>query len=301
MVFIVLISLILNALFMIKFYQNKKFNQRITNQLKWIKQGDALAELRKHHSSVSQDLLIEEINDLIKRHKQIQIEFNTIDNQNKEMISSISHDFRTPLTSMLGYVQILQASAESEKEIKYLKIVEERTKVLSELVEEFYRLSLLESKDLSFEMEQAYPILLLQEQLALYHQELSQSFSTVSVQLMEETISIETSVLEFNRLLGNLIKNAFSHGTERFCVYNELSKDSLMIYIENKVEKTDALDVNKLFDRTYKGDKPRTSSSTGLGLSIAKKIAESLGYTLEAAIEGEILQFKLSIPLNERK
>ncbi|MEC6747051.1 HAMP domain-containing sensor histidine kinase [Marinilactibacillus sp. XAAS-LB27] len=301
MVFIVLLSLILNALFMIKFYQNKKFNQRITNQLKWIKQGDALAELRKHHSSVSQDLLIEEINDLIKRHKQIQIEFNTIDNQNKEMISSISHDFRTPLTSMLGYVQILQASAESEKEIKYLKIVEERTKVLSELVEEFYRLSLLESKDLSFEMEQAYPILLLQEQLALYHQELSQSFSTVSVQLMEETISIETSVLEFNRLLGNLIKNAFSHGTERFCVYNELSKDSLMIYIENKVEKTDALDVNKLFDRTYKGDKPRTSSSTGLGLSIAKKIAESLGYTLEAAIEGEILQFKLSIPLNERK
>lgn len=301
MVFIVLISLILNALFMIKFYQNKKFNQRITNQLKWIKQGDALAELRKHHSSVSQDLLIEEINDLIKGHKQIQIEFNTIDNQNKEMISSISHDFRTPLTSMLGYVQILQASAESEKEIKYLKIVEERTKVLSELVEEFYRLSLLESKDLSFEMEQAYPILLLQEQLALYHQELSQSFSMVSVQLMEETISIETSALEFNRLLGNLIKNAFSHGTERFCVYNELSKDSLMIYIENKVEKTDALDVNKLFDRTYKGDKPRTSSSTGLGLSIAKKIAESLGYTLEAAIEGEILQFKLSIPLNERK
>lgn len=301
MVIVLLLSLILNGLFMIKFYQNKKFNQRITNQLKWIKQGDALAELRKHHSSVSQDLLIEEINDLIKRHKQIQIEFNTIDNQNKEMISSISHDFRTPLTSMLGYVQILQASAESEKEIKYLKIVEERTKVLSELVEEFYRLSLLESKDLSFEMEQAYPILLLQEQLALYHQELSQSFSTVSVQLMEETISIETSVLEFNRLLGNLIKNAFSHGTERFCVYNELSKDSLMIYIENKVEKTDALDVNKLFDRTYKGDKPRTSSSTGLGLSIAKKIAESLGYTLEAAIEGEILQFKLSIPLNERK
>ncbi|WP_225743830.1 sensor histidine kinase KdpD [Marinilactibacillus sp. Marseille-P9653] len=298
---ILLLSLILNGVFMIKFYQNRKFNQRITNQLKWIEQGDALGELRKNHSSVSQDVLVEEINGLIKRHKQIQIEFNTIVNQNKQMISSISHDFRTPLTSMLGYVQILQTSAESDKEIKYLKVVEERTNVLSELVEEFYRLSLLESKDLSFEMEQAYPILLLQEQLALYHQELSQSFNTVSIQLMEETTSIETSVLDFNRLLGNLIKNAFSHGTERFCVYNELSDDSLMIYIENKVENPNALDVNKLFDRTYKGDKPRTSSSTGLGLSIAKKIAESLGYTLEAAIEGQILQFKLSIPLNERK
>ncbi|MFC6465346.1 sensor histidine kinase [Marinilactibacillus sp. GCM10026970] len=301
MVIVLLLSLILNVIFMIKFYQNRKFNQRITNQLKWIEQGYALAELRKNHSSVSQDLLVEEINGLIKRHKQIQIEFNTIVNQNKQMISSISHDFRTPLTSMLGYVQILQTSAESDKEIKYLKIVEERTKVLSELVEEFYRLSLLESKDLSFEMEQAYPIMLLQEQLALYHQELSQSFNTVSIQLMEETTSIETSILDFNRLLGNLIKNAFSHGTERFCVYNELSDDSLMIYIENKVENPNALDVNKIFDRTYKGDKPRTSSSTGLGLSISKKIAESLGYTLEAAIEEQILQFKLSIPLNERK
>lgn len=301
MVIVLLLSLILNVIFMIKFYQNRKFNQRITNQLKWIEQGDALAELRKNHSSVSQDLLVEEINALIKRHKQIQIEFNTIVNQNKQMISSISHDFRTPLTSMLGYVQILQTSAKSDKEIKYLKIVEERTKVLSELVEEFYRLSLLESKDLSFEMEQAYPIMLLQEQLALYHQELSQSFNTVSIQLMEETISIETSILDFNRLLGNLIKNAFSHGMERFCVYNELSDDSLMIYIENKVENPNALDVNKIFDRTYKGDKPRTSSSTGLGLSISKKIAESLGYTLEAAIEEQILQFKLSIPLNERK
>ncbi|WP_179128542.1 sensor histidine kinase [Marinilactibacillus piezotolerans] len=298
---IAIISLLINTLFVVKFYQDRKAYKRLTKQLNWIISGDALSKLRHSKSSSAQDLLVDEINEIIEQLSKLQVEFEEVTLQNKRMISSISHDFRTPLTSMLGYVQILQSGSHSKKEEKYLRIVEERTKALSELVEEFYRLSLLESNEYQLTIENVYPILLIQEQIALYHAELDETFDHITVQLMEEQQSIETSPIEFNRMLGNLIKNAFTHGTNRFSIYNELSEHHLMIYIENEVDSPSTLEVDRLFERMYRGDETRATGSTGLGLSIAKKIADTLGYELEADLNHKRLQFKLSIPLNKIK
>lgn len=295
---ILIISIMLNLALILKFYQDRRANLSIKDQLNWISKGNALSKLKYFKSSSSHDKLIDEINQLVYRLSTIQIEFEQMTQQNKRMISSISHDFRTPLTSMLGYVQILKSNVQTPKEEKYLNIVEERTRILSELVDEFYRLSILESGEYHFHMENVYPIILVQEQVAIYYEELAETFDYITIQLMEENINLQTCVVDFNRLIGNLIKNAFTHGTNRFSMYNELSVDTLIIYIENQVENPSSIDVNRLFERLYKVDETRTTTSTGLGLSISKIIAEALGYTLEADLRDSILQFKLTIPTN---
>lgn len=295
---ILIISIMLNLALILKFYQDRRVNLSIKDQLNWISKGNALSKLKYFKSSSSHDKLIDEINQLVYRLSTIQIEFEQMTQQNKRMISSISHDFRTPLTSMLGYVQILKSNVQTPKEEKYLNIVEERTRILSELVDEFYRLSILESGEYHFHMENVYPIILVQEQVAIYYEELAETFDYITIQLMEENINLQTCVVDFNRLIGNLIKNAFTHGTNRFSMYNELSVDTLIIYIENQVENPSSIDVNRLFERLYKVDETRTTTSTGLGLSISKTIAEALGYTLEADLRDSILQFKLTIPTN---
>ncbi|WP_208559974.1 sensor histidine kinase [Marinilactibacillus kalidii] len=301
MFFLLIISIIVNMMFLLKFYQDRKFNKRLMNQLEWVISGKAMSDLKKNASSKSQDELVNKINELISRLRTMKIDYTEIDEQNKQMIASISHDFRTPLTSMLGYVQILQGTAQQENEVKFLKIIEDRTTVLSELVEEFYRLSLLDSKEHHLQFVAASPVLMMQEQIAMYHQELSETFDHVNIQLINEATTVSTSKLEFSRLIGNLIKNAFTHGYKRFSIYNEMSEDTMMIYIENEVAHPESIDISRLFDRTYKGDQARQAVSTGLGLSIAKKIAEVLAYKLEANLYDQVLQFKLTIPIDDKK
>lgn len=297
MIWIVILSLLVNIVLLLKLYQDQKVKRNLVKQIEWIIDKNALAKIKHSGSSKSHDDLVNEINRMIEKISEIRIESEEIVQQNRRMVSSISHDFRTPLTSMLGYVQILQNDSNSLKEKKYLKIIEERTKILRDLIEEFYSLSLLESNEYELNVESANPIILVQEQVAMYYSELEDSFDHISIQLIEEDIKLLTSPLDFNRLIGNLLKNAYTHGIKRFALYNEMSETSLIFYLENEVKDTNTIEVERLFERLYKEDKTRAIGSTGLGLSIAQKIAEALGYKLEASLKESMIQFKLTIPL----
>lgn len=297
MIWIVILSLLVNIVFLLKLYQDQKVKRDLVKQLEWIIDKNALAKIKHSGSSKSHDDLVNEINRMIEKTSETRIEFEGIVQQNRRMVSSISHDFRTPLTSMLGYVQILQNDSNSLKEKKYLKIIEERTKILRDLIEEFYSLSLLESNEYELDLESTNPIILVQEQVAMYYSELEDSFDHISIQLIEEDIKLLTSPLAFNRLIGNLLKNAYTHGIKRFALYNEMSETSLIFYLENEVKDTNTIEVERLFERLYKEDKTRAIGSTGLGLSIAQKIAEALEYNLEASFKESMIQFKLTIPL----
>lgn len=298
MVWIIIFSLLVNVGLFLKLYQDRKVKKDVEKQLQWIIDENALAKIRHSSSSKSHDNLVNEINRMVEKVSETRIEFEEMVQQNKRMVSSISHDFRTPLTSMLGYIQILQNDSNSLKDEKYLKIIEERTKILKNLVEEFYSLSLLESKEYQMNFESANPIILVQEQVAMYYSELENRFDHISIQLFEEKIALLTSPVDFNRLIGNLLKNAYTHGIKRFALYNEMTEKSLILYFENQVKDANLIEVDRLFERLYKGDDTRAVGSTGLGLSIAQKIAEALEYQLEASMKESTLQLKLTIPLN---
>lgn len=293
-------SIILNVFFICSWFLNRNQLNKTMKHLKQIIKGESQS-LLKLSGNRKQNQLIKEINQLIEKLIETNVRYGRMMEDNKRMVSSISHDFRTPLTSMLGYIQILKKEAYTADEEKYFSIIEERTKMLSQLVEEFYTLSLLDSDEYKLSFQRVNPIILIQEQLALYYDELNQTFEKVDVSIDETVLSIQTSPQDVKRIIGNLVKNAFQHGTGYFSVQSKISDDCVQFLFQNEVKRPEKIEVERIFDRLYRGDESRKSGSTGLGLSIAQQLARRLRMNLEAELKENRLCFTLTIPIEEWK
>ncbi|MFC3900261.1 sensor histidine kinase [Aliicoccus persicus] len=296
---ILISSLLFNGLFIFKEMIQKKQNKRTTTHLKKIIEGKSNSALSISGQSKSHDELIIEVNRLVKKLNEISFQYEKMIEENKRMVSSISHDFRTPLTSMLGYIQIVKKDAFTLNEENYLGIIEERTRTLNSLVEDFYMLSLLDSKEYSVSLQRVNPVLVLQEQLALYYEELDKIFDSIDIHIEETPIYIHTSQNDLKRIIGNLIKNAFQHGVGSFSVYSEKKEGYISFHFENEAENLSAIDEERLFERLYRADESRTSGSSGLGLSIAQKLAERLRMKLSVKTMDNKIHFTLQIPVED--
>jgi signal transduction histidine kinase len=297
MEWVLAISVLINFIAIGYWFADKVQWRQMRMQLKKVNAQESQSYVKVSRYNRSHDHIAKEINQLIERVNQLSVRFERIMNENKQMVSSISHDFRTPLTSMLGYIQMLRKEAYTANEEKYLSIIEERTRTLSQLVEEFYTLSTLESNEYKLTLQKINPYLLIQEQLASYYEELEKAYETVDVTIPEEALFIQTSPNDLKRIVGNLLKNAFQHGQSSFKVSAQKNGGEVLFIFENEVANPENLDVDRLFDRMYRGDKSRSNNSTGLGLSIAQKLAERLRMQLDASLEENVLRFTLHIPV----
>lgn len=270
-------------------------------QIKTIKRGNSHAPLKRIGFSRRNQQLVEEVNELIFSFNQTTKENKRMAKQSKEMVASISHDFRTPLTSMVGYIQMLDKTEMSARDLKYLKIIEERTYLISSLIDEFYLLSLLDADDYKIHEEAVNPISLIQEQVAQYYEELLATFTNIDVELTDELVVIQTSRVDFERIVQNLIKNAFMHGTQHFAIRLEKQEDRLRFTFENLLPSNQEVDVTRLFERNYQSEGARKTDSSGLGLAIAKQLADRLNLSLSAQLADHLLQFHLDIYLDAWK
>jgi len=298
MIYIILgLSILLNVVFIVLIANHRQTVNESVEQLKRINLDNSQMKLKNFSTQKEYDDLIEEMNKLIDKHNKTKTHYQRASEQNKKMVSSISHDFRTPLTSMLGYVQLLQNNPSPEKRDYYLSIIEERTKNLNNLVNEFYLLSLLDSDSYQLESENINPTAHVQECLALYYADLNSQFESISVELDEQPLKTQTSSVDFDRIIGNLIRNAVNHGVEFFKIENHITENSVQFFFTNGIDDNNPIDPNKIFDRLYKADLSRTKSSTGLGLAISKELAEKLDYDLDVKIQNKTIQFILEIDL----
>ncbi|AYW46247.1 HAMP domain-containing histidine kinase [Tetragenococcus koreensis] len=301
MVWILFISIGINLLLIVSwiFYYHEL--KGMIRQIKIIKQGNSHAPLKRIGFSRRNQQLVEEVNELILSFNQTTKENKRMAKQSKEMIASISHDFRTPLTSMIGYIQMLDKTTMGTRDLKYLSIIEERTYLISSLIDEFYLLSLLDAGDYKIHKEAINPITLIQEQVANYYEELSATFPTIDIELADELIVVQTSRVDFERIVQNLIKNAFIHGAQYFNIRLEKQEEKLSFIFENQLSDGQNIDVARLFDRNYQSEGSRGADSSGLGLAIAQQLAEKLDFSLSAQLQENSLQFRLDICLDAWK
>lgn len=300
MIILFVISLLVNGFFLVYIIGMRRGMKRSTEHLSQVTDGNSRMSLPLSGSATF-DEFIGEVNRLMEQINQQTIEFEQAIDENKRMVSSISHDFRTPLTSMLGYVQLMKQKNQDPENQKYLSIIEERTQLLGNLVEDFYTLSLLNSEESGQDSEWLNPIILVQEQLATYYEELETHFNYLDIQLDTHAIWTELSKNDFQRLMSNLIKNAIQHGTESFKVFLMMLNDQAIFYFENKVTHPEKIEVDNLFERMYQADESRSNHSSGLGLAIALKIAEQAGMALSARLNGNTLSFVLEMTIVKEK
>ncbi len=246
--------------------------------------------------------LIDSINVLIVEHHGQKKEYEDTRQNFKSMVTTISHDFRTPLTSISGYVQILLDDDEVsyENRQKYLKIIESRAISLSSLIEDFYTVSSIDSLDYPYNLTTISLSEILRAQIAAYYVELEKRYSTIEVDIVESPCYMISDRTSLQRIFSNLIKNALSYGIDKIRISLKEDENSYKIEFSNSLyENADKNIADKIFERNYSVNWASSSKSTGLGLSIAKSMTEKMGGSIGAEVIDDMLVFSIEFEKSE--
>lgn len=246
--------------------------------------------------------LIDSINILIVEHHRQKKEYEETRQNFKSMVTTISHDFRTPLTSISGYVQILldDDDVSYENRQKYLKIIESRAISLSSLIEDFYTVSSIDSLDYPYNLTTLSLSEILRAQVATYYVELEKRYSTIEVDIVESPCYMISDRTSLQRIFSNLIKNALSYGIDKIRISLKEDENSYKIEFSNSLyENADKNIADKIFERNYSVNWASSSKSTGLGLSIAKSMTEKMGGSIGAEVIDDMLVFSIEFEKSE--
>jgi len=201
----------------------------------------------------------------------------------RRQIANVSHDLRTPLTSILGYLQLLEGDGLSpEKKAEYLSVVEGRARTLQTFIASFYDLSRIEGGELPLEREQVDLTRALSDQLAAAYQQIEEAGLEGDVDITPELPPVWADSGAVTRIFSNLLTNALRHGTGVLSVRLYREGNQIVSAFSNRAEELTAEDAAHVFERFYTADKMRTGQSTGLGLAIVKALAERMGHSAGA-------------------
>lgn len=236
--------------------------------------------------------LAAELNLQLKELRQARQKFQQGDMELKNAITNISHDLRTPLTAICGYLELLERGDRTPDQARYLSLIAGRAQAMRQLTEELLRYSVaasledepaLEPVDLNGAVEEAAA--------ALYGAFMERGI-VPAVSLPEERVVRILDRAALSRVLGNLLTNALKYSGGDLEV--TLTPDGSII-LSNAAPGLDEVQVGRLFDRFYTVETGR--SSTGLGLSIARALTERMGGTIAARYEAGRLAVTLRFPL----
>lgn len=212
------------------------------------------------------------------------------DRELKEAITNISHDLRTPLTAICGYLDLLKDMQTSEEVTRYLAQITERVNALRQLTEELLHYSIVTSVQPD-KAESLDLCGLLEESLLSFLGVMRQKNITPKIDLPAQHVTRTLPRAAVQRIFGNIISNALKYSDGDFTV--SLNEEGTAVF-SNTAKHIDTVQVAKLFDRFYTVESGTTA--TGLGLSIAKHLTEQLGGTITAHLENDRLSFVVCFP-----
>lgn len=233
--------------------------------------------------------LLTAINALLDLREQEEGDYRRQERAIRQQIANISHDLRTPLTSILGYLQLLEGEGlTTEERREYLAIVQGRAKALQSMIVSFYDLSRLEGGEYPLSRERVDLYHVLSELVAEFYNDF-EGFD-MTVELREGLPSVTADPAGVLRVFTNLIRNAMEHGRSRMSILLYQEGDEVVSVFANDAPGLTSEDVEHVFDRFFTADKMRTGQSTGLGLAIVKALVERMGHTVSAELEGDLFR-----------
>lgn len=223
------------------------------------------------------------------------------ENELRQTIANISHDIRTPLTSIIGFVQLLETeNVTPEEKREYITIVKNRTKRLQALLNDFFELSVIESSDYRLKTERIGMTTLLIDTLVGFYDRFNEKNITLEIQLPVEEVTVYADESAVRRVLENLLANTVKHAAGLVVICFEQHFKTAEFTIVNEAKELSQSDVRFLFDRFYMVDRTRSAQGSGLGLSIAKGLMDQMNGTLTAELDGSRLTMTCRWKLSSR-
>ena len=217
--------------------------------------------------------------------------------EKEQMISdtytNLSHDIRTPLTSLDGYFQLLEQCDDREEQKHYMAIIQERIHSLKEMLEELFLFTKLKNDSFHLELKPCCINQVLKQTIFSYYDEWTGKGIRPEIRITDQLLYIEGNEAALHRMFQNVLKNALDHGAKGIGLSLEEKEGKSLIRIWNEVRDPEKIDPEKVFERFYKADEARSKTSSGLGLSIAKEFADQMHGQIRARLEGRIFYIEI--------
>ena len=210
------------------------------------------------------------------------------------VISGISHDFRTPLTASLGYLQMIEKSGGlSDKNMEYLGIVMQKNRCLKELSDEFFELTKIENDSEEPQLEEVDLGKILTETLLEQHSWIAGRDIKTELDIAEGIV-IRADMHFLTRILGNLMSNARKYTADHFGAILKREGERTVLCVSNTLADSSSLDIDRVFEPFYRMD-ARTADGSGLGLYVVKTLCDKLGWTVRAELDNGVFAVSITI------
>ncbi|SHK97058.1 sensor histidine kinase [Hespellia stercorisuis] len=278
---VILIGIILYQQFIFRTGIQTKL-QKISGKLKEITDTDS--DERVMIFTENQELmeLAAQINRLLEHHLKVKAKYRCSEIASKKMLSNISHDIKTPMTVILGYLEIMRVNGTCTDEM--LGKIEQKGQNVMELINQFFTLAKLESGDMDLELSKIDVCEICRESILDFYEILTNNDFQVDIDVPETSVYVQGNKEALQRILFNLISNVIRYGAEGKYLGMVLRTDERNVYIDvtDKGKGIDKLFADSVFDRlfTMEDSRNRNIQGNGLGLTIAKNLALQLGGTI---------------------
>ncbi len=241
--------------------------------------------------------LTEEINKLNEEAKRKIAEYGKKDLLLRETITSLSHDIRTPLTSLSGYIQLLSETEDEEERKRYMGIILERIGSLKDIFEDLFTYTKLQENAYRLDMESENVTQLVFDSVVAFYEEFNRENINININLIEEPVFVLCNKTAMSRIFQNIIKNSMVHCKSDVSVFLKKENGRVVFLCRNNIKDNDIIDIDKIFERFYKADTARSINSTGLGLAIAKGLTMAMNGDIEASLDENIFEIKVSFKI----
>ena len=246
--------------------------------------------------------LFYEINDIIRSYEDRISAFQQAEETNKQLMTSLSHDLRTPLTTLIGYLDAVHKGIVSGTEREeYIEISRRKAYELKDYIDVLFDWFKLNSDEFAIEIQRTEAAELTRNIMIDWIPLLEDRGMKYSIEIPEQELIVDLDPESYMRIINNLLQNVITHSqADTVTVLLEKQEGSMRLSVADNGVGIGKEDLKQIFSRLYKCDKSRSEKGSGLGLSIAYQLAEKMGGKIAAKSSlGEGAAFLLTLPLAE--
>ena len=269
----------------------------ICRQLAFLMKHDSNMLIHREFGLGGIGMLSDRLNDLLELRRKEKQYYQEKETLIADTYTNLSHDIRTPLTSLDGYFQLMEACENVEEQRRYLNIIHERIHSLNEMLEELFMFTKLKNESYRLELTSWCINRILKETVFSYYDDWVRREIQPDIQITEEQLYIAGNKQGLSRIIQNVIKNGLDHGEKKIRIVLKREQNQAVLRISNQVIASEQIDIEHVFDRFYKADAARSKTSTGLGLSIAREFVRRMNGEIGAKIEENEFIVEMSFPI----
>ncbi|MCH5256532.1 MAG: HAMP domain-containing histidine kinase [Lachnospiraceae bacterium] len=303
----IIIAIILDLIIGVFLYHDAKERQDIVKGIERISEGDFSYQIELSGLHGDNTELAKAVNNIGNGIKNA-VEISMKDERMKtELITNVSHDIKTPLTSIINYVDLIKREETDNERIRgYVQVLDEKSQRLKQLIDDLVEASKISSGNISLHFEKINLTELLNQTIGEFSEKFEEKGLSIVMSGNASNVIIEADSKSIWRVIENLFNNVYKYALERTRVYvsiNLIAKDGgqLSEKVEITIKNISASELNcnpeELTERFKRGDESRTTEGNGLGLSIAKNLTEAQHGTFEIQLDGDLFKVILIFPV----